>query len=80
MPVYEGTREIDVPAPPEACFAVLTDYERLPEWQRMVRRCEILSRDEQGRAAEVEYEIDWGSGQKQTVFKTDSINVREQIA
>ena len=58
MPVYEGTREIDVTAPPEACFAVLTDYERLPEWQRMVRRCDVLSRDEHGRAAEVEYEID----------------------
>src|SRR3712207_969788 len=58
VPVYEGTREIDIPAPPEACFAVLTDYERLPEWQRMVRRCEVLTRDDHGRAAEVEYEID----------------------
>ncbi len=58
MPVYEGTREIDIPAPPEACFAILTDYEQLPEWPRMVRRCEVLSRDEHGRAAEVEYEID----------------------
>jgi ribosome-associated toxin RatA of RatAB toxin-antitoxin module len=58
VPVYEGTREIDIPAPPEACFAVLTDYEQLPEWQRMVRRCEVLTRDEYGRAAEVEYEID----------------------
>jgi ribosome-associated toxin RatA of RatAB toxin-antitoxin module len=58
VPVYEGTREIDIPAPAEACFAVLTDYERLSEWQRMVRRCEVLTRDEHGRAAEVEYEVD----------------------
>jgi ribosome-associated toxin RatA of RatAB toxin-antitoxin module len=58
VPVYKGTREIDIAAPPEACFAVLTDYDHLPDWLRMVRGCEVLSRDEQGRAAEVEYEID----------------------
>jgi ribosome-associated toxin RatA of RatAB toxin-antitoxin module len=58
MPVYQGRREIDIPAPPRACFDVLTDYERLPDWQSMVRRCEILTRDDAGRAEEVEYEID----------------------
>lgn len=29
---------------------------------------------------EVEYEIDYGSGVTQTVFKTDIVNVREQFA
>jgi ribosome-associated toxin RatA of RatAB toxin-antitoxin module len=58
MPVYEGAREIEIPAAPQECFDVLTDYERLPEWQSMVRRCEILTRDAEGRAEEVEYEID----------------------
>lgn len=29
---------------------------------------------------EVEYEIDWGSGVKQTVYQADRVNVREQFA
>jgi ribosome-associated toxin RatA of RatAB toxin-antitoxin module len=58
MGVYEATRETDVTAPPQTCFDALTDYERLPEWQSRVRECSVLSRDEDGRGREVEYEID----------------------
>jgi ribosome-associated toxin RatA of RatAB toxin-antitoxin module len=53
---YCNTEEIA--ATPQACFDALTDYERLPEWQDAVRRVSILERDEQGRGAVVEYEVD----------------------
>jgi ribosome-associated toxin RatA of RatAB toxin-antitoxin module len=58
MPVYEATREIDIAAPPAECFAVLTDYERMPEWQSRVEECKVLSWGDDGYACEVEYAID----------------------
>ena len=58
MPVYEATREIDIAASPADVFAVLTDYERMPEWQSRLADVHVLSRDDQGRGLEVEYAID----------------------
>jgi ribosome-associated toxin RatA of RatAB toxin-antitoxin module len=58
VPVYEATHTIDVDAPPEECFAVLTDYERLPEWQSRVAECNVLGFDDRGRGQQVEYVID----------------------
>jgi ribosome-associated toxin RatA of RatAB toxin-antitoxin module len=58
VPVYEATHTIDVHAGPEECFVVLTDYERLPEWQSGVSECRVLSTDASGRGEEVEYAID----------------------
>jgi ribosome-associated toxin RatA of RatAB toxin-antitoxin module len=36
----------------------MTDYERIPSWQRAVRSIEVLERDEQGRGSVLAYEID----------------------
>lgn len=58
MPSYEATQTIFVEAPPQTCFDVLTDYEHLPEWQSRVLESRVLSRDEAGRAREVQYAID----------------------
>lgn len=58
MPVYSAREQAIVEATPDECFAEMTDYERLPQWQRAVSRCTILSRDERGRGDLVEYEID----------------------
>jgi ribosome-associated toxin RatA of RatAB toxin-antitoxin module len=58
MPVYEATRETEIDAPPANCFAVLTDYERMPEWQSRMAECNVLSHGDDGRAREVEYVID----------------------
>ena len=58
VPVYEATREIDIDAPAADCFTVLTDYERMPEWQSRVLECNVVSRGDDGRAREVEYAID----------------------
>src|SRR5947209_20614641 len=58
MPVYEATRQVEVAAAPEDCFAVLTDYERMPQWQSRICECRVIERDEQGRGSVVEYAID----------------------
>src|SRR3954452_18173157 len=41
MPDYEGRQEAEIAAPPEACFAALTDYESLPQWQRALRSVRV---------------------------------------
>jgi ribosome-associated toxin RatA of RatAB toxin-antitoxin module len=58
MPAYGECRSAEIEASPQACFDALTDFERLPEWQGAVRTVEVLERDEQGRGAIVEYEVD----------------------
>lgn len=51
-------RSIEVAADPQACFDALTDYESMPDWQRSVKRCEVVSRDAEGRGEEVDWKID----------------------
>jgi ribosome-associated toxin RatA of RatAB toxin-antitoxin module len=58
MGSYGDCRSIDVDAPPERCFALLTDYERIPSWQGAVNAIHVIERDEQGRGSVVEYEVD----------------------
>jgi ribosome-associated toxin RatA of RatAB toxin-antitoxin module len=58
MPSYGDCRSIDVDAPPDVCFAVMSDVERMADWQRAVCDVEILERDADGRAAVVEYLVD----------------------
>jgi ribosome-associated toxin RatA of RatAB toxin-antitoxin module len=58
MPTYESTQTVTIDAPPAACFDVLTDYARMPEWQSRVTEARVLATDENGRAQEVEYAID----------------------
>ena len=58
MPAYGHCHNADIDAGPAECFAALTDYERLPEWQRAVRSARVLERDAKGRGSVVEYEVD----------------------
>jgi ribosome-associated toxin RatA of RatAB toxin-antitoxin module len=58
MPTYEGSHETTLRASPEEVWAVMTDYDHLPEWQGPLKRSEVLSRYPDGRAREVRYEID----------------------
>jgi ribosome-associated toxin RatA of RatAB toxin-antitoxin module len=58
MGPYGDCRTIEVDAPPERCFALLTDYERIPSWQGAVKSIRVLERDERGRGSVVEYEVD----------------------
>ena len=58
MPSYGDCQSAEIDATPQACFDLLTDFERLPEWQGAVRAARVLERDEQGRGKVVEYEVD----------------------
>jgi ribosome-associated toxin RatA of RatAB toxin-antitoxin module len=58
MAGYGDCRSIDIAAPRERCFALMTDYERIPSWQGAVKSIRVLERDEQGRGSVLEYEID----------------------
>jgi ribosome-associated toxin RatA of RatAB toxin-antitoxin module len=56
MASYRGRQEAEVGAPPQACFDALTDYERLPEWQRAVKAARVVERGDDHDV--VEYEVD----------------------
>jgi coenzyme Q-binding protein COQ10 len=58
MPSYGECQTAEIDAPPQRCFDALTDFERLPEWQRAVREVRVLERDDQGRGSVVEYVVD----------------------
>src|SRR4051794_18539656 len=42
-------------ATPEQCLAVVTDFERYPEWAADVKAVTVDERDDQGRALEVSF-------------------------
>lgn len=56
MPAYQGRREADFTAPPETCFAALTDYPSMHEWQRALRSATVLEHGPDGDV--VEFEVD----------------------
>jgi ribosome-associated toxin RatA of RatAB toxin-antitoxin module len=60
VPAYGECQTVDVATSPQGCFDALTDFERLPEWQRAVKDVRVLERDDQGRGSVVEYEVDAG--------------------
>lgn len=58
MPTYEATARATIRASAQECFDAMTDWESLPRWQGALRRCTVVDRDELGRAALVDYEVD----------------------
>ena len=58
MGAYGDCRTIEIDARPERCYALMTDYERIPSWQGAVRSIRVLEQDEQGRGSVLEFEID----------------------
>ena len=44
-----------IAATPERCFAVVTDFERYPQWVADVKEVHVLERDEQGRGTVVSF-------------------------
>jgi ribosome-associated toxin RatA of RatAB toxin-antitoxin module len=58
VPGYRDCQTAEIDATPQACFDVMIDYERLPEWQGAVRGVEVHERDERGRGRIVEYDVD----------------------
>lgn len=51
-------RQIEIQATPQECFDALIQYETFPQWQRAVKNTEVLSKHKDGKAREVEFEID----------------------
>jgi uncharacterized membrane protein len=50
-----ASQTITIAAPPERCFAIVTDFPSYPEWARDLKEAVIRERDEQGRPTEVEF-------------------------
>lgn len=44
-----------IAAPADKCWSIVLDFERYPEWAHDVKEARVLGRDDQGRAARVEY-------------------------
>ena len=51
-------RQIVVARSPQECFDALVDFETYPRWQKAVKACAVQSRDGDGRARRVSFEID----------------------
>jgi ribosome-associated toxin RatA of RatAB toxin-antitoxin module len=49
------TERMTIHASKEACFDVLLDFERYPEWARDLKEVEVLERDDEGRGTLVRY-------------------------
>ena len=50
-----ASQTITITSTPERCFAVVTAFEQYPEWAKDVKEAVVRSRDDQGRATEVEF-------------------------
>jgi ribosome-associated toxin RatA of RatAB toxin-antitoxin module len=50
-----ATQTILIDATPEHCYEVAIAFDRYPEWAKDVKEASVRSRDEQGRATEVEF-------------------------
>ena len=50
-----ATESITVNASPETIYAVVTDFEHYADWVSDLKRIEVMTRDDQGRALEVEF-------------------------
>ena len=49
--------EIDIAATPQGVLDVLLDFESYPQWARSMKEARIVERDDDGRAAKVEFHV-----------------------
>ncbi|HEV2371756.1 MAG TPA: SRPBCC family protein [Streptosporangiaceae bacterium] len=54
------TSRITVAAPRARVLAVITDFAAYPQWASAVSAAEVVSRDDQGRASQVRFQLDAG--------------------
>jgi ribosome-associated toxin RatA of RatAB toxin-antitoxin module len=50
-----ATERMVVSAPPEQCFAVVSDLERYPEWVADIKEVTVTARDDEGRPSAVTF-------------------------
>ena len=53
--VHQTTVRTTIAAGPDVCYAAAVDFERYPEWASDVKMARIISRDDEGRAVDVEF-------------------------
>lgn len=53
-----GSRSIEIAAPAERCFTIAADLDQVPEWHGAMVAIDVVERDDQGRAALVDSEMD----------------------
>lgn len=53
--VDQATERTTIMASPERCFAAAVDFERYPDWAADIKAATVLSRDDEGRAVDVEF-------------------------
>ena len=51
----QATERMIMRATPERCLAVVTDFDRYPEWASDIKRVTVLARDDDGRATQVAF-------------------------
>ena len=65
------------------CFEVATDFEKYPLWAQDIKRTKVLSRDDQGRAVDVEYVVEaMGRSTTYTLrysYDTDPLRLRWRL-
>jgi uncharacterized membrane protein len=57
MQIETVTESIDVEGSPDACLAVVTDFEAWPRWEKNTKRVQVLERDEAQRGTKVWFEF-----------------------
>ncbi|WP_163506762.1 SRPBCC family protein [Fodinicola acaciae] len=55
-----STQSLVIRAKPAEVAAVVSDFEAYPQWVKATKRVEVLSRYDDGRAKQVEFELDAG--------------------
>jgi uncharacterized membrane protein len=58
MGILKAERTIEIDAPIDHCYDVISDLEKTPEWQGSMVSAEVLKKDSEGRAALVEIKSD----------------------
>lgn len=53
--VDQTTERTTIMASPDACYEAAIDFERYPDWATDIKMSRILSRDDDGRAVDVEF-------------------------
>lgn len=51
----QTTQQMRIDAPLDQIWAVLTDFERYPEWARDLKEARVVERDDEGRATAVHF-------------------------
>ncbi len=51
----QATGTMTVRASPERCFAVVTDFDSYPKWAADIKEVQVVARDDEGRALQVQF-------------------------